>query len=173
MRICTIVLLAALLFAGCQAQDTMETVADDLALPVSATMMHAVYSLPQEAALAVMGSDEEGSVYLCDGYTVTVQTLPGGDLDETLRKTTGFSASELTLMQTAQDGCDLVQCAWSAVSEEGEQVGRLKLLDDGAYHYVISCMAPAQNAQELLPVWQDLFGSFRLVSPEEDLYTGS
>lgn len=174
MRICTILLLlAALLFSGCQAQNAMETVTDEPALQVSASMMQAVYVLPQEASLAVMGSQDGGSVYLCDGYTVTVQTLPGGDLDETLRKTTGFSARELTLMETTQDGYDQVQCAWSAASEEGEQVGRLKLLSDGAYHYVITCVAPARDAQQMLPVWQDLFGSFRLVSPEEDLYTGS
>ena len=39
MRICTILLLAALLFSGCQAQNTMETVADEPALQASAPMM--------------------------------------------------------------------------------------------------------------------------------------
>lgn len=173
MRISAMVVLAALLLAGCKAQDTFETVADEPVVQVVSSAQSAVYTLPQEASLAVIGSDDGADVYLCDGYTVTVQTLPGGDLDRSVRTATGFPARELTLMQTRQEGYDRVQCAWSAVSEEGEQVGRMTLLDDGAYHYVITCMAPARDAQQLLPVWKELFESFRLVSPEVTLDTGS
>ena len=173
MRICVMAVLAAMLLAGCKAQDTLETVADEPAVQVLAQMQSAVYTLPQEASLAVMGSEESGSVYLCDGYTVTVQTLPGGDLDRSIRAATGFPAEELTLMQTRQEGYERVQCAWSAASEEGEQVGRMTLLDDGAYHYVMTCMAPASDAPQLLPVWQELFNSFRLVDPELAVNTGS
>lgn len=173
MRMCTLVLMMALMLMGCKAQDTFETVADTPAVQVLAPMQSAIYTLPQEASLAVMGSEETGSVYLCDGYTVTVQTFPGGDLNRTICDTTGFSADDLTLMRTQQEGYDRVECVWSAASEEGEQLGRMKLLDDGSYHYVITCMASAADVPELQPVWQELFDSFRIVSPEAALHTGS
>ena len=46
--------------------------------------------------------------------------------------------------------------------EEGEQVGRACILDDGSYHYVLSVLAQADRAAELEGVIADLFRSYSL-----------
>ena len=119
---------------------------------------------------AVVAGD---TVYLCDGYTVTLHTCQAGDLDKTLREATGFSKDALKLIQTESAGVERTQCVWTAAGEAEEQVGRLTVLDDGNYHYVLTCMAGASQTQRLQPVWQELFDSFRLVGADVDLSIGS
>ena len=163
----------ALLLCGCGAAETFETVEDEYLQPAMAPMQQVVVLLPEDISMAVMENDQTGTLYLCDGYTVTLQTLPGGNLEQTLRETTGFSREQLGAIQTQQEGITRTQCVWTAAGEEEEQVGRLTVLDDGNYHYVLACMTDASRAESLHDVWQELFDSFRLVSPGEDLYTGS
>ena len=52
-------------------------------------------------------------------------------------------------------------------------MGRAAILDDGSYHYVLTCMTDASNAHALQESWQTLFDSFTLAEPGEDPYTGS
>lgn len=167
------ILVIALLLAGCGAQQTLETISDVYAQPVSASIQQVIVDVPQDAGVAVLQSDDTGKLYLCDGYTVTVQTMEAGDLEKTLRTVTGYSKEELSILQTQQENVKRYECVWTAAGEAETQVGRACVLDDGDYHYTVTVMAGESLAGELSQTWKELFDSFRLVGPEVDLNTGS
>lgn len=152
--------LAALLLTGCGVQDTFETVSDVAVQSVSAAARQVLLTLPEEAAVCVFENAQTGSLYLCDGYSISLQTLQGGDLDRTLRTVTGYGKDQLTLMQTEQQGLKRYACVWSAAGEGEDQVGRAVILDDGSYHYVLTAMAAESNAGDLTQTWQEIFDSF-------------
>lgn len=160
------VLILATLLAGCGAKQTFETVSDLNDVSAMAQMQQVELSLPEEAATPSMENPDAGKLYLCDGYTLTVQTLESGDLDKTLRQLTGYGRSQLTLMQTNRNGIDRYECVWSAAGEEGDQIGRAVILDDGSYHYSVTAMASAQRAGEFTAIWQEIFDSVKLVSTD-------
>lgn len=149
-----------LLLTGCGSQTVFETVEDVMVQPAAGIIRQIGIDLPPEAAVTVMQNEAGESLYLCDGYTLTVQTLPGGDLDRTLRTLTGFGTDSLSPMQTRQGDVKRSECVWSAAGEGELQVGRLAVLDDGNYHYAISVMASQSAAGELADTWQALFDSF-------------
>ena len=154
-------LLCSVLLTGCAAEDTFETVADDWAQSVAAPKAEIVLVLPEEAASPVV-SGEDGTLYQCDGYEIFLQTLESGDLDATLRRITGFGREQLTVMETQFPGGKRYDLVWSCMGENGEQVGRACLLDDGNYHYVLSTLADASRAGEFDETWEALFGSYSL-----------
>ena len=158
------VLAAVLLLSGCGAQETFETVSDVNAAPVLATQNRLQISLPDEAAVASMEAEDGSTIYLCDGYTVTVQQLSGGDLDRTLREITGFSKDALLVMETVRDGHKRYECVWSAAGEGEDQVGRAAILDDGQHHHIVTVMAGYTQAGELRSTWQHIMDSATLVS---------
>lgn len=155
-------LLALVMLTGCSTQSAFETIGDILDTPVMAIQREIQLQLPKEATAPALQSDEGGKLYLCDGYTLTVQTLSGGDLDRTLREVTGFSKDQLTVMETEQLDVRRYDCVWSAAAEEGEQVARSVILDDGYYHYAVTVMADFITAGELAETWQNLLGSISL-----------
>ena len=150
--------LLCLLLTGCGAKETFETV-DDLYVQPAAQPQFLHLDMPEEAAVPTLENEQTGSVYLCDGYTMTVQVLPGGSLDSTLAQLTGFTSDRLTLMHTKQTQTDRYECVWTSAGEGTEQVGRLVILDDGNYHYAVTVMAPADTAGELTQTWQKLLSS--------------
>lgn len=131
-----------------------------------ATRREIQLQLPKEATAPVLQSQEGGKLYLCDGYTLTVQTLSAGDIDRTMREVTGFSKDQLTVMETEQMDFRRYDCVWSAAAEEGEQVARTVILDDGNYHYAVTVMADFAAAGELANTWQSLLGSVSLSSTD-------
>lgn len=172
MKTLGIVLLCLLLLTGCGQEPVLETVTDEILQPVMTSQYVPLFTLPKDAAVTTMESENGGTIYFCDGYNVTLRTLPAGDLDKTILDTTGFSSDDLTLLKTRSEGFNRIQCVWSAVGEEGEQIGRLTVLDDGVNHHVLSCMMPTELATELSQQVQMLMDSFCLVTPEA-LDTGS
>lgn len=152
----------ALLLTGCSAQQTFETLSDVYDAPVMAPAGQLELKLPEEAAAASMENPDAGKLYLCDGYTLTVQTLDAGDLNETLRQLTGYGKEQLTVMETKQDGFSRFETVWSAAGEGGDQIGRAVILDDGYYHYAVTVMADAQTAGDLTSVWQSVLDSATL-----------
>ena len=162
MRKWWVIPVLGLLFTGCTAQETLETIADAYVQPAAAQVRQVNLQLPEEASVTVMQSDDTGTLYLCDGYAVTVQTLASGDLDRTLRETTGFSRDALTVIETQPGSWKRYDCVWSAAGEGEDQVGRAAVLDDGDYHYVLSVMASFTQAGDLAEVWQEIFDSFSL-----------
>ena len=173
MRKLWLVGLMLLLLTGCGARETLETVGDVYVQPVSAPLRQIVLSLPVDATVTAMTSETAGSLYLCDGYTITVQTLEAGNLDKTLLSTTGYGKNGLRLVESFRGNAKRYDCVWTAAGEGEDQVGRACILDDGSFHYVVSVMAGQSRSGELQPVWQDIFDSFRLADPSIEFNTGS
>lgn len=172
-RLLVIAVLGALL-CGCKGQESYETMLDGMQGPEQPEKMVIQLNLPEEAAEQTLGTEESGAVYFCDDYTLTVQTRPGGDLRQTVLETTGYLPEQLSMLETAQENAKRYVCVWTAVGENGNQVGRLAVLDDGAYHYILTAMAEESVAGKLSgEVWDDVFSSFRLIAPEDVVSSGS
>lgn len=159
-------LAMTLFLTGCSIADTLETISDLYDVPVMAQMQQVELALPKEAAVASMENPETGKIYLCDGYTLSVQTMESGDLERTLRELTGFERSQLTLMQTKRADADCFECVWTGAGEGGDQMNRTMVLDDGYYHYAVTVMAPADDAGKLAQTWQTIFDSVKLSSTD-------
>lgn len=167
-----LLILPVFLF-GCGAEQTFETVTDEYVQPVAAVMQQAAIQLPDGAAVSVMQNEENGSIYFCDDFTLTLQTLEAGDLNHTLYTATGYEQQQLNIIETASGDAKRYDCVWAAAGEGEDQVGRAAVLDDGNYHYVLTCMTGASNAESLQQQWQAIFTSFCLTTPGMDPYTGS
>lgn len=161
-----IVLVLAALLTGCSAQQTFETILDGWDQPALGQMQQVQLSLPEEASVLTMQADNADRLYLCDGYTVTVQTLSSGDLARTMQEVTGFHVDQLKPVKTKTQDAERYDCVWIAAGEGGEQVGRAAVLDDGSFHYAVSVMADAAVSGELTNVWNELFSSVKLVSTD-------
>lgn len=156
-----VILLLPALLLGCAGSPVFELVEDVYAgtEPAPGELM---VILPEEASVLTGLSDGTGQLYFCDGYTLTTQILNGGDLDRSLRELTGYSRGSLTVLETDREGLRCVTCAWSSAGEEGDQVGRLVLLDDGAYHYAVTVMAPAERVGDLTDTWDGILNRVSL-----------
>ncbi len=148
--------------AGCTASETFETLMDTMDMPAMATVQSVSVSLPEEAVSTVLQNDSANKLYFCDGYTVSVQTMAGGDLDRTLRQCTGFGRDGLTMLERQQGTATRYEAVWCAAGEGNEQICRCVLLDDGSYHYAVTVMAEAEQAGELTAVWQHILDSVTL-----------
>ena len=160
MKKWTVLLVLLLFLTGCSGEKDFETVGDVYA-PETLTPRQVMLILPDDAAAQTISSDE-GRLYLCDGYTVTVQTLQGGELEKTVREVTGFSPDRLTLLETEKDGFSCYSCVWSAAGEGGDQIVRTVILDDGNFHYAVTAMADSTSAGQLSDTWLALFRSVSL-----------
>lgn len=157
MRIVCVILVAIML-GGCGVQPVLETVEDPW-IEVAAPYRELRVNLPKDAATPVLQADGAGKLYLCDGYVLTIQTFPSGDVDATMQQLTGFTRQQLTCMETREGEIKQYNCVWSAAGEGGDHVGRAVILDDGNYHYAVSVMADFATAGELTDTWQTILGS--------------
>ncbi len=164
-KLCLCVALV-LLLTGCGQPEDFETMADTYEEPQAVPAEQIWVLLPEEAAVHTAQSDG-AQLYLCDGYTLELQTLPAGDMQATLRSVTGYGSDRLTVMERRQGELDRYECVWVAAGEGGEQVGRTAILDDGRYHYVLTLMADAESAGKLAATWQGILDSFDLGEPEQ------
>lgn len=155
------VLLLAVLLCGCSAKETFETVLDVISETEPAIARQIHLSLPKEAAVPTMESGQR-KLYLCDGYEISVQILPSGDLDRTLRDVTGCTAEDLSLLERKDGDISRRDCAWACVGETGDSVGRLTILDDGNFHYCVSILAQADRAEVFDKTWKLILDSFYL-----------
>lgn len=161
-RIIIAAALAVLLLTGCAAKEALETVTDVYAPSGTAQLREIVLELPKGASVAALSAEETGSIYFCDGYTVTVQTLPGGDLDRTLRELTGYSEEKLKVMETAAGECTRYDFVWTCAGENGDQTCRGAVLSDGNYHYAVTTMTEGSRAGAMNQTLQKLFATFSL-----------
>ena len=157
-----IIPLIALLLCGCMAKETMETISDAPVQPVMAQPREIAVSLPGEVSIPTMEGDT-GRVYLASDYEIYIQTLEGGDLNETIQLVSGYEKDALTVLHTEPDGVDRYDFVWSCMGESGEQLGRGVILDDGSYHYVMTVLRDANTTESTQIVWSDVFASFQLV----------
>lgn len=173
MKKIVVLLLLGVLFSGCGAQETFETVEDIIPVQPVAAKQQLFAQLPEDAASAAVSDENGGELYLSDGFTITKQTLPGGDLAETVMTVTGQSKDTLQIIKTRQQEQDRYDFVWTAAGEEDLQLGRACILDDGNYHYVLSAMAAESAAPALQEAWEDMFASCCLLDPDVNLNTGS
>ena len=173
MKKCILILMLLCMLSGCAAPEVYETVSDTLETTPAAKPMQMILDMPQEAAQPTLQKETKEKLYHCDGYTLSLQTLAGGDLEKTLKTVTGHSREELTVMETLADHGSRYDCVWTAAGETGLQLGRACVLEDGNYHYVLSVMAPEEETGRLREVWQNLFETCRLVDGDKNLNTGS
>ena len=164
------ILALALCLVGCKPKPEYETISDEVVAGAVVTAQPMQISLPTDAVVAVFQGEDGSALYLCDGYTITVQTYEAGDLNKTLLDATGFTLDALYPLQTKQGDYTRYDCVWTAAGEGEEQVGRLALIDDGNYHYALSVMAPASQTERLQQHWKTLFDGFDL---GEAVSTGS
>ena len=165
--------ILALLLAGCGGEKTLETVGDVEEAPVVATMQRVLLQLPEELSSPVLQSEKTGTLYICDDYSVTVQTVNAGDLNKTIYNVTGMNREDLQIMQTEENGIKRYRWVWATGGENGIQVGRGCILDDGTYHYVLTALADEKVVSRVQPAWKEIFGSYRLAQEREQVSTGS
>ena len=166
MRKLWILIVVTVVFSGCSATQTMETISDSLDVPAVAPLQKLQITLPLDASVPTLVSEDGALLYECEDYTLCVQTLESGDLDKTLWQLTGFTQDELTVMTTQSDDIKRHSCVWSAAGEGGDHVGRAVVLDDGSYHYAVSVMAEFSKAGNLSDKWIELFDSVRLTNTD-------
>ena len=70
---------------------------------------------------------------------------------------------DLDILRTKQGDVKRYQWVWTSAGEEGVQVGRACVLDDGAYHYIVTAQASEAIAGELQAQWQEIFASVSIV----------
>ena len=161
MKKLLLLLVCGMIFAGCGAEQTMETVADEPAVQVSAEPREIYVALPDDTVLPAMESDS-GTVYFCKDYDILLQTMESGDLSRTVADVSGYELDDLTMVETAVSDYVRYDFVWSAAGELGQQVCRASILDDGTYHYVLAVMGNEATAGEYAGIWNGIFESFQL-----------
>ena len=162
MKKILILCLLALGLTGCAAEETFETISDEIVQQVMAQPREIAVSLPGETAIPTMEGDT-GRMYLASDYEIYIQTLEGGDLNATIQTVSGYGAEDLTIMATEQDGVKRYEFVWACAGENGDRLGRGVVLDDGSYHYVMTVLRDENSTENIQIVWNDVFSSFALV----------
>lgn len=156
-----LLLLMMGMLTGC-ASPTFETLGDIPHQQVAApTPRKVVLTLPEEAQQAVWSQNGD-TMYLCDDYTIHLQTLNAGDLQGSIRQISGFDREKLTVMESVCGDHDRYEWVWTAPGEGGDAVFRCVLLSDGDFHYALTVSADATEAGGLTDQWNALLGSFCL-----------
>lgn len=161
MKICWMMIIVAVLLCGCSAEETLETISDEVVAPVMAQPREITVRLPEGVVAPVMESDSE-QVYLCEDYEIVMETLSAGDLNATIQTLSGYTRDQLTVMETQADGIKRYEFVWAAAGEMGDRLGRAVVLDDGIYHYCMSVLRDAEGEERSQIVWNDVFSSFVL-----------
>ena len=173
MRKILVILLMVVLLTGCREQETFETVDDMIPVQPVASPQQFFVSLPDEAAAPTFQDESGGELYVCQGYTISKQILESGDLEKTVQTLSGCPKEELQILKTVWSEYDRYDFVWTAAGEDGLQLGRACVLDDGNYHYTLSTLTRENASGDLQKTFSDMYDSCRLISPEVNLHTGS
>ena len=173
MKKVVVFLFLAILLSGCKAQETFEVIEDMLPVEPVAVPQQFFVSLPEEAAAPTFRDDAGSELYVCQGYTISKQILESGDLEKTVKALTGKSQEELQVIKTMTESWDRYDFVWTSAGEDGLQLGRACILDDGNYHYTLSTLAEEDVAGNLQEVFGDMYDSCNLLDPDVNLSTGS
>ena len=161
MKQAILILLLTTLLCGCGARETAETVDDTLETDVPVIRREIQVELPGEAAIPTM--ETEGSrYYICDGYEISLETFPSGDVQKAIETISGFDPSRLTVVKTRQQEADRYDFVWTAEGEQGGRLGRASILDDGNFLYTLSVLRDQENKENSQVVWRTVFESFEL-----------
>lgn len=161
IRVVIMLLLVFIMFGGCQKGEDLEVIADDWKETLVQEPAHVQFNVPDDVSLEVM-SGNDWKVYQGDYYQILVQHYPSGDLDRTLKDICGYTKEDLTVIEITGEDIDKYLFGWSAVSEEGELVGRCAVLDDGRFHYCLSVLVNAEKSGELRGIIDSVFASYSI-----------
>ena len=156
-----VLLLLTSMLVGCGAEETFEVVEDVIPVEPVAVPQQFYVTMPDDVLTPTFQNDSE-ELYVCQDYTISKQILPSGDLEKTVNTLTGLSQEDIQMLKTFQENADRYDLVWTAAGEDGLQLGRACILDDGNYHYVLSVMAAAEDAGALADTWQQLMESFSI-----------
>lgn len=159
MKKCCLILLSALILSGCGAADTFETLGDIDMTPAVQEERNLHIDILDDAE-TIQG--ETGTIYLCEGYVVTVEILNGGNINRTFQILTGHECDDLTVIETSVNEVNRYECVWTAAGEGGDAVSRAVVMDDGNYHYCVTVSAGAGDAIVLQEKWRQILNSFQL-----------
>lgn len=162
LKRCWLMILCALLLCGCMAEETYETIADEMVQSVMAQPKQISVRLPDDAVAPVLESDSE-QIYMAQDYEIILQTLSSGDLQATIQTISGYPKDQLTVMETQQGSVERYEFVWVSAGENGDRLGRAVILDDGDYHYCMSVLRDAATTETTQIVWRDVFQSFALI----------
>lgn len=168
-----ILALFALLLSGCS-EPIVETVSDvyETAAPASCKQM--ILQLPSDAVVQTAEGEVGSGLYTGQDYWIATEIFPSGDLTATIRKSTGYDPSQLQIFRTEQPDGVHYDCVFTSSSEDGDLVGRVCLIDDGVYHYVLTAMVSEAEAAGLQTgELSSLFDSFHVADPDSIVSTGS
>ena len=140
-------LVLMMICAGCGNTEApvFETITDEISEPVSAEPKPVSVWLPDGAAAQTMAEGESGECYTWGACELRIRTMDSGDIRATLQTLPGLDPDRLTVMEYEREGVQLYQSVWSMTSEDGVNLGRCMVADDGNYHYCISLVSP-ENA---------------------------
>lgn len=167
-----VLLLLTSMLVGCGAEETFEVVEDVIPVEPVAVPQQFYVTMPDDVLTPTFQNDSE-ELYVCQDYTISKQVLPSGDLEKTVNTLTGLSQEDIQMLKTFQDNADRYDLVWTAAGEDGLQLGRACILDDGNYHYVLSTLAPEETASRMRDTLQYMYDSCKLMDPSIDLSTGS
>jgi len=156
----TLMLVAVL--CGCNGE-LYEVVGDVSTIEPDITPQKVRFEVPKDENITVMNTDK-GVLYLGENYDISLQICPSGNLDQTMRAVTGYSRKQLAITELSEKNVDRYVCAWSAVSDEGELVGRCTILDDGRFHYCLTVLVKADMAGELRNTVDAVFADYSLAA---------
>lgn len=160
--------ISIVLLSGCSAQETFETVNDNLHC-VAPEVRDIALTLPGDASVMTFESGERDKLYICDGYTVSVCVMDSGDINKTLVQTTGFPRDSLKIVETAVNGMKRYDGVWTCAGEQEEQVGNVTVIDDGAYHYVMTILGNASDSGDMAKTWNKMKRSFGVIDTDQAL----
>lgn len=162
MKRVMVLMVLVLLLSGCSNDTELETVASPCIGEPTVEPADVSLTLPLWMPEPVLYDDLTGELYICEDFSVSVQTLDGGNLDQTVHDSTGFGINELTVIETDHNGVSRYDLACTVTGEESDQVVRVAIFDDGVYHYVVTAMAKASNAGAHTETWNDIFSSIEI-----------
>lgn len=165
MKIAVCFLALILVFSGCSAP-TFETIGDVQHVGnMDVAQGQVALDIPADATvLTAAGTD---ILYTCTGYSMSLQTLPAGNISATVRTISGYEVSELTLIQSRCGNHNRYDWVWVAAGEDGDMLCRAAVLDDGVFHYSLCVFADEDQASDLTATWNLLFQSFCLDTQEK------
>lgn len=155
-----LLLIFAIVLCGCSAEETFETVSDEIVSPVMAQPREISVRLPEDAVAPVLES-ESRQIYMSEDYEITIETLSAGDLNATIQTLSGYPKDALTVVKTQSGEAARYEFVWVSTGEQGQRLGRAVILDDGQYHYCMSILRDAEEVTQI--VWSDVFNSFVLI----------
>lgn len=154
--------MSAVLLCGCSGQQVVETVTDEWLNCAAPPQKEVSVKLPAHATKSVLAAEDGAELYFCDGYVLTLQTVPSGDMDRTVRALCGYGTDRLTVLQTKIGEIKRYDWTWTSAGEGSVQVGRAAVLDDGDYHYCMTAMADETACSSLDVQWNTVFSSLGL-----------